>query len=363
MGPALPERPILYHGLVRTDWGQIVATRGVDADGASLGTVVPALGARWSPDGSKFAYLTPGGSSLNVATLEGEERTVFNSTYEFRPIYAWPEWSPDGSRIALIEVQWCGHGSRISYVVVVDAESDKVLSRHGPFDFWDAEADPEYGPGNFSLPEALRWSPDGSKFLVSWDTAGVVDLATGVEDVVSKSRVVAAWTASGDAVYYFSTTQPDQAGNRAVTGFFLKELGADPVQLFDAQALSEIGLLGTPGRVPALMSLSSRGSKLVVATEPAGQGISVLRVYGLTEEGRIALDRPFQTVPSNGEILAMEWGPNDARIAAIARHESGDATLEVLDLATETWEVLPVSDIDPGALDRIDFAEKVLSWY
>ena len=111
------------------------------------------------------------------------------------------------------------------------------------------------------------------------------------------------------------------------------------------------------------MSLSPRGSKLVAATEPAGQGISVLRVCGLTEEGRIALDRPFQTVPSNGEILAMEWGPNDARIAAIARHESGDATLEVLDLATETWEVLPVSDIDPGALDRIDFAEKVLSWY
>ena len=164
----------------------------MDADDASLGTVVPALGARWAPDGSKFAYLTPGGSSLNVATLEGEERTVFNSTYEFRPIYAWPEWSPDGSRIALIEVQWCGHGSRISYVVVVDAETDKVLSRHGPFDFWDAEADPEYGPGNFSLPEALRWSPGGSKFLVSWDTAGVVDLATGVEDVVSKSRVVAA---------------------------------------------------------------------------------------------------------------------------------------------------------------------------
>ena len=362
-GPPLPERPILYHAQERSDWGVTVQTGGVNPDGTGIRTIVPALGARWSPDGSRFAYLTPGGASLNIATLDGEERTIFNSSYEFRPIYAWPEWSPDGSRVAVIEVQWCGQGSRISYVTVLDAETGKVVYRDGPFDFWDAEADPEYGPANFSLPEALRWSPDGSRFLVSWDTAGVVDTVAGTMDSVSASRVIVAWAPSGDAVYYFSTSRPDLERRRTLTGFFLKELGADPVQLFDSQALAEIGLVGEPSKVPALMALSPKASKLAVATKPAGPAGSVLRVYGPTREGRIELDRPFLTVPSSGEILAMEWGPNDGRIAAIVQHESGGATLEVLDLASGTWDVLPVTDINPGSLDKIDLTQKVLGWH
>ena len=174
-------RPVLYHGVEKTSLMNMAVTRGVYPDGRSLGTVVRALGANWSPDGTRYAYLTPGGSSLNVATLGGADRTLFNTTFQWRPIVAWPEWSPDGSRIAIIEVHWCGQGSRVSWVVVLDSESGKVLERHGVYDFWEADADPEYGPGSFSEPEAIRWSPDGSRIFYA--SQALEDIwAVSVED-------------------------------------------------------------------------------------------------------------------------------------------------------------------------------------
>ena len=237
-----------------------------------------------------------------------------------------------------------------------------MLSRHGPYDFWDAQADPEYGPGRFSMPEALRWSPDGSRFLVSWDTAGVVDLATGDEDAISRAPIVADWAPSGDAVYYFSTSQPDGAGDRRVTGFHLKELGSKPTLLFDADALAKMGLVGDPRRVPAILSLSKGRTKMIAAASLSDGGVTVLRVYDPTEEGRIDLERPSQAIPANGEVVSIAWGPDDGRLAALVRHPSGDFRMEVLDLDAETWTTLPVADLDARELKAIEVVRKVLTW-
>ena len=352
-------RPVLYHGVEKSALMNMAVTRGVYPDGRSLGTVVRALGANWSPDGTRYAYLTPGGSSLNVATLGGAERTLFNTTSQWRPIVAWPEWSPDGSRIAIIEVHWCGQGSRVSWVVVLDSESGKVLERHGVYDFWEADADPEYGPGSFSEPETIRWSPDGSKLLVSWDSAVVIDLATGDVETISGRRVVADWAPSSDAVYYFQTDEPDDAGRRALGGFYVKEFGTEATQLMDADGLADIDHLGSPGPIPVMISLSPTGSKLAVTAEPAEGDISLVKVYRLAAEDVVALDRPSQSISANGRIVAVEWGPEEGRLTAVVVDGSGLVTLELLDLATETWTTLATPVIDAA---RIDLLRKVLSW-
>jgi len=352
-------RPILYHGVEKSTRVNMAVTLGVYPDGRSIGTVARALGASWSPDGTRYAYLTPGGASLNVSTLDGDDRTLFNTTYQWRPIVAWPEWSPDGSRIAIIEVHWCGQGSRVSWVVVLDSESGKTLERHGVYEFWAADADPEYGPGSFSEPEAIRWSPDGTKLLVSWDSAVVIDLANGDAETISDRRVVADWAPSGDAVYYFQTDEPDDAGRRTLGGFYVKESGSEAIQLMDADGLAAIDHFGSPGPIPVMISLSPTGSMLAVTAEPPEGNISLVKVYGLASGDAVALDKPSLTVPANGRIVAIEWSPEEGRLAAVVVGGSGMVTLELLDLAMETWTTLATPVIDAG---RIDLLRKVLSW-
>ena len=104
-------RPIMHTGVERSEGTNLVVTKGVFADGRQVGTIVRATGATWSPNGTQVAFVTPSGSSLGVANLQGEERTLIHSPGQFQPFYAWPVWSPDGRKVALVEVGWCEIGS------------------------------------------------------------------------------------------------------------------------------------------------------------------------------------------------------------------------------------------------------------
>ena len=52
----------------------------------------------------------------------------------------------------------------------------------------------------------------------------------------SPSVVIAEWAPSGDAVYYFQTEEPDEAGRRALGGFYTRESGSDATQLMDPRS-------------------------------------------------------------------------------------------------------------------------------
>ena len=351
-------RPIMHTGVERSERTNLVVTKGVFPDGRQVGTVVRATGATWSPDGTQVAFVTPSGSSLRVANLQGEERTLINAPGTFQPFYAWPVWSPDGRKVALVEVGWCEIGSRITSVVVVDVAEGRVISSYGPHEFWMAGGT-EHGPTYFTMPEALRWSPDGSKMLISWDKAVVLDFTTGDIDTISDTRVVAEWAPGSDAVYYFDVKAPERGG-RSLSAFNIKVLGTDaPRTLMDEENLAALGLTGAQSSIPGLLALSPTGSKLAIATGRADEGTSSVLIYDARGAHPVAFDNPSQRFQTDGMIVAMDWGPNEGSMAAILVGESGSTTLRVLDLATGTWKVVATPEID---VDVIDLIPTVLSW-
>jgi hypothetical protein len=341
-----------------TESTNLVVTKAVFPDGRSIGTIVRATGATWSPDGTQVAFVTPSGASLGVANLQGEERTLIHSPGIFQPFYAWPVWSPDGSKVALIEVGWCEIGSRITSVVVVDVAEGSIVSSFGPHEFWMAGGTEE-GPTYFTMPEALRWSPDGGKMLISWDMAVVLDFTTGEIDTISDTRVVAEWAPESDAIYYFDVRGPAR-GARSLSAFNIKALGADAsTRLMDEGSVAALGLTGAESLVPGLLALSPTGSMLAVATGRADGGTSSVLVYDAREAEPVALDGPSQRFETDGMIVAMDWGPDEGSMAVILVGESGSTSLQVLDLATGTWNVVATPEID---VDVIDVIPTVLSW-
>lgn len=352
-------RPILYMGNERAGIRTMVVTRAVYPDGRDLGPVVRSIGATWSPNGRQIAFVTPTGMSMNVADLQGETRTLINSPGQWRPYYAWPAWSPDGTEIALIEVGWCDEGSRVTDVVVIDVAEGKATSRLGPYEFWHAEGTQD-GPGRFSMPEALRWSPDGTKLLVSWDTVGVLDLATGRVEPISDTRVVAEWAPGSDAVYYYDVKSDPGSEGRSVSSLNIKTLGSDePTVLADEQRLQELGMIGTPGVIPGLLAVSPSGSTLAATAGQSDEGTGTLRLYDLGDGEHIAVERPAQSFQTEGRMVAMDWSPDEDSIAFLVVDETASTTLQVLDLKTGRWDTVGSPVIDVEVIDDIP---TILSW-
>jgi len=350
-------RPILYTGVERGEIVSIVVTKAVYPSGRQVGSVVRTTGATWSPDGTQIAFVAPTGQSMSVANLQGEERTLINSPGLWRPYYAWPAWSPDGSKIALIEVGWCNEGNRISDLVVIDVATGLATSRYGPHDFWMADGTQE-GPGRFSMPEALRWSPDGSKFLISWDNTVVLDFDTGKVERISDERVVAEWAPGSDAIYYFEVER--RPGGRTISSFNIKTLGSESATvLADKQRLETLGMVGEPGLIPALLARSPSGSTMATATGQSTDGTGRLQVYGLDDGGSLALDAPSDSFEVEGRIIAMDWSPEEDSIAALVVDEDDSTTLQVLDLVSGTWKTVATPIVD---VDVVDSIPTVLSW-
>jgi dipeptidyl aminopeptidase/acylaminoacyl peptidase len=214
--------------------------------------------------------VTIDGTALKTVDRQGREKTVFKSIQRWEPIYAWPMWSPDSQRLAVVTIEWCNTGSRISSLQIIDVRSEES-AKHGRYDFWEAQGTTD-GPERFSLPKKLRWSPDGKKILVSWDQAVVIDADTGEAEIVSTEPVIAEWAPGSDAVYYFEIKNPETKGKRALGDFYVKRLGAQaPVKLMDENRLEELGLATGNGVIPAFMTLSPGGSRLAIGSGLSGE--------------------------------------------------------------------------------------------
>jgi Tol biopolymer transport system component/chitodextrinase len=109
------------------------------------GDIVNAVYPEWSPDGLRIAFVRYGISVLNLADGNVVNLTTVGDS---------PSWSPDGARIAFRS--WRDGRSEL-YVMNADGSYSTLLTQHGG------------SPGGFA------WSPDGVEIAISW-FAGINEL-------------------------------------------------------------------------------------------------------------------------------------------------------------------------------------------
>jgi Tol biopolymer transport system component len=136
---------------------------------------------RWSPDGSKLAYVVIEGKYsccvLHVVNRDGSDDRSLAGNQLKQALE--PTWSPDGRMIAYCS---CGQGGGDLHVIATDGGTDRTLATN--------------------LDNAA-WSPDGSLLVGTREVAGDVTRRTLVvvqadgsgERVVATNATVASWNA------------------------------------------------------------------------------------------------------------------------------------------------------------------------
>jgi len=135
----------------------------VDADGSNRRFLTPGFDPAWSPDGSKILFAMPRISNnpgtLNTIRPDGSESRLFLANLPWGAVSGYPDWSPSGSRIALI----AGDTANQDMFIL---SSDGT----GPF-FFVNECGGQLPNGSDLSPQgcgsinSLAWSPDGSKIV------------------------------------------------------------------------------------------------------------------------------------------------------------------------------------------------------
>ena len=347
--------PILY---VDAEKGGSLVIKGVYTDGRRVKTPLRGVIPIWSPDGAWFAYATgepaPGKTALKVMNLQEDVKTIFSTDKETIPFLSHPIWAPDGGRIAVI---LSGSPPSAFAVAVIDVREQKVRSRH------ELPARARTVNSVIEKPTKFRWSPDGRKILLSWKTTVVMDTVTGAIETVAEEPILAEWAPTSDGVYYFDIQgTPRDLG---VGDFHLKPLGAPkPIKVMDKEQIKALGL-GRQGLAYGLMTLSPKGSTLAIggSSFPEKGAISVVYIYDLTDRRTVALDKPLKSFRTNGAIVALEWAPDEASLAAAIVHDIPhsvvpELSIKLLNLRTEAWRTLAKVGEEAGG----DFTELGL-WY
>ncbi len=356
---AAEERPILALDVERRGREETIVTVGVRVDGERLGSVAPAPGVVWSPDGARFAYTSGDGVSVEVAALGGEVWTALDSGDEWHPMYQWPAWSPDGKLIAAVNVDWCEVGMRVSSIEIIDALDGGSVARHGPYDFWQADGTIQ-GPQRFSTPNNISWSRDGGKLLVSWDKVAVIDAVSGKPQVVTSKPSLAEWAPTSDAVYYFEIEKGERSRrNRTLGALYVRRLESDAAEmLLSAAQVADMGLADEWGPVPGVMSLSPSGSTLAVGGGRDSDGFGTLHLFDVSDGTGAVSALDSTRYPVHGGLVALDWSPRGDALAGLVVSKSG-TVVDMLDLAAGEWKIVTTSDI---SLSQVQFLGKSLSW-
>ena len=147
---------------------------------------------RWSPDGMRIVYGARGGSVYSVDVQSGERSMLVRLPGENLDSMDEIEWSPNGSRIAIMNDLRPG-GGRL-YVMRADGSGVRVLV------------------DNY-LPGGLAWSPDGKSIAYVIRRAGAdrlwaISPVTGKSIIVTASRTISdpVWSPDGSRIAFVGST-------------------------------------------------------------------------------------------------------------------------------------------------------------
>lgn len=317
-----PSRPILCFGAENRE----LVIRGFHPDGRSLGTLASGQLAGWSRQGDLFAYLTKDKASqemvVSVMGLGGQPRTIFRAgPKETVFLDGWQSiWSPDGRRIALLVAKAATETFALTIVEIEKKKVDQWFEL--PKSAYTRRGQPMNWP-----PYNLKWSPDGRKVLIAWEQTVVLDVASGAVETIATMPVMAEWMPGSDGVYYFDEVF-------SIGNLVLKRIGQNEVvkvldgAQLDSWGMVELVLFHTP-----ILKLSPNGTRLAMQ---AGKTVLVFNA----EAARAgALRDPPMRLQVEGPIVAIEWGPDEKKLAVLAGLKKGLA-LGILDLESGMWRTL-----------------------
>lgn len=300
----LVPRPILYFSMADVEGKKRGVTKAVFADGRSQGVLADSPGAVWSPNGEWFASVSFDSKQVNLGNPKGEMTAILSAEpqREFVPSVA---WSPDSEKIAVITMMPEQNDPGLG-LLIVDVATRETVSRH-----------PLAGSSQSNLwvaPTKFRWSPDGQKILIVWQSTAVVDVTNGGSETISDSTLAAEWTPDSQAVYFlgFSDAAPPE-----LESFNVKPVGpGEARKLADKNALAKLGMKsnGTTASL-GLLGLSPDATRIALVGG-VDKG-SVVYIFDLSESGAIAFDNPAGRLQTTEPIIALDWAPESNGLAFV----------------------------------------------
>ena len=355
---ATGSRAILHVDVVGTGANRRLVTAGVFPEGRQLGALVVGLGATWSPDGKGFAFFDTQ-LALKLRDRAGLETVLFQGDQN-EQLYLWqPAWSPDGKQIAALTFVPGATGPLKMSIALIDVAAKKVQSRFGiPRGVTNI-------PSYSTPPNKLRWSADGRKILLSWESAAVLDTKSGTFELLPGGPIVAEWAPGGDAIYYLDVINRDRPPGPTLTGLYRTKLGSGtpPTRLLDQQQLSAMGLAVSARVVLGTMTLSPGGTKLAVGLGSSTGGSGKLHVYAIgAAPDSLVPDKPLATFQTEELIAAIEWAPDETQVAVVAVAKDG-VKIRAVNLGTGGWRTLAtLGPLDLNGREAEVLAFKALSW-
>jgi dipeptidyl aminopeptidase/acylaminoacyl peptidase len=340
-------RPILYYEEVD---GEPVLT-GLFLDGrrvvmhADNGSVMIPM---WSPDGAWAAYGThdaTGAGVLTVVNLRGERRNLLVAR-DSLPLH--PRWSPDGRFIAaiLMGTRDLSAEPKTVPLVVIGVVDAAVRSR---------VAIPASALGKYERVK-VRWSPDGRRILVAGEMAVVATIATGSIDIIARQPVTTEW-GGAEAVYYFAQSQ----SGRTLGAFYRRRLAdRKPTQVASADQVARLGATESIVPLSRRVVVSPDGKRLALWGRASENSPDIVRLYDMSVDSLIDLEKPAATFPQAGRIMGLQWGPQGRGLAALVSTNEG-LEIQYLEAASGQWRKLATVRVG-GAADYYGFGILSLSW-
>lgn len=349
-------RPLLHLDTETRDAQIIPVTVARTFDGREIARFPDVIAPTLSPRGDELAAVN---EKLVIITLDGvrrmtiEPRDLGDRDQQFFSTH--PAWSPDGLRIAVIAViPGRTIGDNEWSIVVLDTRTGGKIARI-PLPLETAAG----CPACMAFENKFRWSPDGTRILLSWGNTVVANVDTRRLSVISDTWSSADWCDAGNTVCFFEVDRG--IGVAPLTGFYAANLSSGArEQLLAGDALLESKITHSPWVHVPLLNTSPDARQLAINSQVEDGG-TVLRLYDLTAHARPDLRVPDAIVHAAETMPQVVWSPSGRSLAAIGASDWTDFKLLRFDLSTGRWTVLAELALGPETSPET-FAYKVLSW-